>query len=160
MKKKLSFVFVALMCCLALLLGVVVKLPQSVHAAGDTQLHHASTPKITVSPTVLKDTSQCTFTQVGNYIACTVTLSIHQSPKNGVHWTSSFSAKSCFYYSCGPAYDIAVLPSQGTLTAINSSIQISVIVSNYCYHGYENATIVFAVPGSKAQLSYSCTSGS
>jgi hypothetical protein len=155
MKLKLSFTIVALVSCLAILLAVVVNFPRSVHASGDVSLYYASTPTITVSPTVI-DVSQCSFVNTNNYVLCPVTLTLNQPPTVGLDWTSSYKATLCFYNTCGPDYYVAVLPSRGSLSAVSPSVQVSIIVSDYCYHGHENATITFAIPGSIAKVKYSC----
>jgi hypothetical protein len=159
MKLKLSFTFAALVCCLAIILAMVVQLPSSVHASSDASLLHSSTPTISVSPTDL-NLSPCSFTNTNNFVICPVTLSINQPLKKNFNWTSSYKATLCLYNKCAPDYYVAVLPSQGSLNATSSSEQVSIIVSDYCYHGYENATINFAIPGSIAKVKYSCTSNS
>src|SRR5947207_3955987 len=133
MKLKLCFTIIALVSCLAILLTVVVNFPRSAHASVDASVSLASTPTITVSPTVI-DVSKCNLLNTNNYVLCSVTLSINQPPKNGLGWTSSHSATLCFYNTCRPDYYVAVLPSQGSLSAANPSVQVSIIVSDYCYH--------------------------
>jgi hypothetical protein len=158
MKLKLSFTIVALVSCLAILLAVVVQFPRSVHASEDASLHHASAPTITVSPADL-NLSPCSYVNTNNYILCPVTLSVNQPLTKKLDWTSSYKATLCFYNTCGPDYDVAVLPSQGSLNAGYTSVQVSIIVSDYCYHGHANATITFAIQGgSMAKVKYSCTS--
>ena len=155
MKLKLSLTLVALVSCLAMLLTVVVTFPRSVHASVDASFTQAATPAITVSPTVI-DVSQCSFLNLNNFISCPVTLSLNNPPTSGVVWTSSYKATLCTYNICNPDYYVAVLPSKGSLSAANPSAQVNIIVSDYCYHGYENATITFAIPGSTAKVKYTC----
>ena len=153
MKRKLVFSSLALITSFAILLTVIVNVPRSVHASVDKSSIQASTPTITASP----DMSQCSYITINNYILCPVTLSISHPPKNGVVWTSSYKATSCFYNTCSPDYYVAVLPSQGILSATNHSVQVYFIVSDYCYHGHADTTITFAIPGSTAKVKYSCT---
>jgi hypothetical protein len=155
MKLKLFFSFVAIMSCLAILLAVVVNFPHSVHASVDGSFAQASTPTITVSPTVI-DVSQCSYLNITDFISCPVTLSLHQPRNNGVIWTSSYKSTLCLYNKCNPDFYVAVLPSKGSLSAASPSAQVNIIVSDYCYHGYENATITFAIPGSTAKVKYNC----
>jgi hypothetical protein len=91
-----------------------VNFPRSVHASVDASLYHASTPTITVSPTVI-DLSKCSLVNTNNYVLCPVTLSVNQPPKNELNWISSYHATLCFYNTCTPDYYVAVLPSQGSL---------------------------------------------
>jgi len=155
MKLKRSLTLIALVGCLAILLTVVVTFPRSVHASVDASFTQAATPTITVSPTVI-DVAQCSYLNLGNFVSCPVTLSLTNPPSSGVVWTSSYKATLCIYYTCNPDYDVAVLPSKGSLSAANPSAQVNIIVSDYCYHGYENATITVAIPGSTAKVKYAC----
>ncbi len=155
MKLKPFLTIVALVSCLAILLAVVVNIPRSVHASVDASISLASTPTITVSPTSI-DVSKCSFININNYVFCPVTVSLNNAPKNAIVWTSSHSATLCLYYTCKPDYDVAVLPSKGSLNAVGHSQQVGVIVSDYCYHGHENATFTFAIPGSTAKVKYYC----
>jgi hypothetical protein len=155
MKRKLFFTIIALVSCLAILLAVVVSIPRSVHASVEALLSLAPAPTLTVSPTAI-DISKCSSLNFNDYVLCTVTLSINQPPKNGLIWTSTHNATLCLYYTCKPDYYVAVLPSQGSLSAAGSSVQVSIIVSDYCYHGHENATFTFAIPGSTAKVKYYC----
>src|SRR5260370_14116646 len=155
MRLKRSFTLVALVSCLAILLAVVVTFPRSVHASVDASFTQASTPTITVSPTVI-DVSQCSFSNIIDFIYCPVTLSLNNPPTSGVVWTSSYKATLCTYNICNPDYYVAVLPSKGSLSAAGPSAQVNILVSDYCYHGYENATITFSIPGSTAKVKYNC----
>ena len=129
MKLKRSFTIVALVSCLAILLTVVVTFPRSVHAS--VEAYQASTPTITVSPTVI-DVSQCSYLNPTNFISCPVTLSLNNPPNTGVVWTSSSKATLCLYYTCKPDYYVAVLPSKGSLSAANPSVQVISNPVNYC----------------------------
>jgi len=155
MKLKRSLTLVALVSCLAMLLTVVVTFPRSVHASVDASFTQAATPTITVSPTVI-DVAQCSYLNLSNFISCPVTLTLNNPPTSGVVWTSSYKATLCIYNICNPDYYVAVLPSKGSLSAAAPSAQANILVSDYCYHGYENATITFAIPGSTAKVKYSC----
>jgi hypothetical protein len=143
------------MSCLAILLAVVVTFPRSVHASVDASFTHGATPTITVSPTVI-GVSQCSYLNLTDFISCPVTLSLINPPTSGVVWTSSYRATLCTYNVCNPDYYVAVLPSKGSLSAAAPSAQVNILVSDYCYHGYENATITFAIPGSTAKVKYNC----
>src|SRR5260221_12284638 len=155
MKLKRSFTVVAIASCVAMLLTVIVTFPRCVHASVDASFPQAATPTITVSPTVI-DVSQCSILNLNNFISCPVTLSLNNPPNSGVAWTSSSKAALCAYNICNPDYYVAVRPSKGSLSPANPSAQVNIIFSDYCYHGYENPTITFAIPGSTAKVKYNC----
>ena len=157
MKLKRSFTFAVLVSCIVILFATVIHFPYSAKASESASLQHASTPTISVSPKVI-NVSSCNVINNSNYILCPVTLSANQPLKTKINWTYSYKARGCFYTTCGPAYDVAVLPSQGFLPAASPSVVVDIIVYDYCYHGYENAYITFAIPGSIAKVKYTCSS--
>jgi hypothetical protein len=158
---KKNVVFIALIVCL-----IMLSVPLSSDLGGSTAHAKAVTtaPTISVSPKYLQSTGGgipigCTQLNYGYYYACAVSLTVTSAPKgvSVLKWVAYRTSTQCIYNVCTPDYDTAVLPSQGQANTAYSA-SATIIVSDYCYHGYTNATFTFVVPGTSAaaKVKYLC----